>query len=100
MPDESLPRCGAFAQPDGSCRWRVWAPRAERVELVLLDGAVRRPRAMTPEPFGYFSHVEPNVPGGQRYAYRLNDGPERPDPISLWQPDGVHRPSAVLYPER
>ena len=27
-------------------------------------------------------------------------GPERPDPCSLWQPDGVHASSAVIYPER
>src|SRR5262249_42597920 len=25
---------------------------------------------------------------------------ERPDPCSPWQPDGVHRPSAVLFPDR
>ena len=36
------------------------------------------------------------VRSGQRYAYRLNGGPERPDPAARWQPDGIHRPSAVL----
>ena len=28
---------GAFSQRDGSCRFRVWAPRARRLELRLLD---------------------------------------------------------------
>jgi maltooligosyltrehalose trehalohydrolase len=51
---------------------------------------------MEPEQPGYFRHVEPHVPDGQRYAYRLDGGPERPDPCSLWQPEGVHRPSAVV----
>jgi maltooligosyltrehalose trehalohydrolase len=54
---------------------------------------------MTPEESGYFLHTETGVADGQRYAYRLDGGPERPDPVSLWQPDGVHQPSAVLRPE-
>jgi maltooligosyltrehalose trehalohydrolase len=95
-----LPRCGALGRPDGSCVWRVWAPRARQVELVLLDGVARRGRAMAAEGDGYFSHTEPHVAEGQRYAFRLDGGPERPDPCSRWQPDGVHRPSAVLHPER
>ena len=33
------------------------------------------------------------------YAYRLADGREYPDPASRWQPDGVHRPSAVFLPQ-
>jgi maltooligosyltrehalose trehalohydrolase len=60
----------------------------------------RRTVAMRPEKFGYFTHHEPNVADGQRYAYRLDNGPERPDPASLWQPDGVHKASAVVRTER
>src|SRR5436305_1377796 len=93
-------RCGAIGLSDGSVRWRVWAPRAQRVELVLIDRGRRRPLPMRPEGGGYFTHTEPDVAEGQRYAYRLNNGPERPDPASLWQPDGIHLPSAVLRPER
>jgi maltooligosyltrehalose trehalohydrolase len=53
---------------------------------------------MESEERGYFRLVRPAVPEGQRYAYRLDGGPERPDPASLWQPDGVHAPSAVFRP--
>src|SRR5262249_33843605 len=35
---------------------------------------------------------------GQRYLYRLDNGPDRPDPASRWQPEGVHGPSAVDDP--
>src|SRR5207248_1823241 len=49
---------------------------------------------------GYFRLTRPEVPEGQRYAYRLDGGPVRPDPASLWQPDGVHGPSAVVRPGR
>jgi maltooligosyltrehalose trehalohydrolase len=98
--DETEPlRCGPIAAVDGSVRWRVWAPNAGSVELVLL-GDRRRGVSMRAEADGYWTHTEPNVAEGRRYAYRLNNGPERPDPCSPWQPDGVHRPSAVDFPER
>jgi maltooligosyltrehalose trehalohydrolase len=100
MENQELPPCGVFEQPGLSCLWRVWAPQAKRVELVLLDGQRRSSLPMTAEPGGYFSRTKAAVPEGQRYAYRLDGGPERPDPCSLWQPDSVHRPSAVLYPGR
>jgi maltooligosyltrehalose trehalohydrolase len=70
------------------------------VELVLIDGKGRRGLPMTGEGRGYFHKRVPGVAEGQRYAYRLDGGPERPDPSSLWQPDGVHSPSAVVRPER
>jgi maltooligosyltrehalose trehalohydrolase len=70
------------------------------VELVLIDGDRRQAVPMTPEECGYFSHTRRDVPEGLSYAYRLNNGPERPDPASRWQPDGVHRPSAVLRTSR
>jgi maltooligosyltrehalose trehalohydrolase len=93
-------RCGATGSGDGSIRWRVWAPKAERVGLVLIDGAARREVLMQKEEGGYHHHVEAGVSPGRRYAYRLGDGPERPDPCSLWQPEGAQGPSAVLLPER
>ncbi len=92
--------CGVIGLEDGSVRWRVWAPRAKQVELVLLDGGRRRVLVMRPEPRGWFEHVEPNIAEGVRYAYRLDGGSERPDPASPWQPEGVHQPAAVLRPER
>jgi maltooligosyltrehalose trehalohydrolase len=92
--------CGAIGASGDSVCWRVWAPRAERVELVLLNGSQRRSLPMQREEHGFFHCLLSEVPEGQRYAYRLNNGPERPDPCSLWQPDGVHNPSAVVRPER
>jgi maltooligosyltrehalose trehalohydrolase len=93
-------RCEATAGGRGSVRWRVWAPRSQHVSLVLIDGARRREIPMQSEGQGYYSHVEAGVLPGRRYAYRLGGGPERPDPCSLWQPEGVHGPSAVVLPEQ
>jgi maltooligosyltrehalose trehalohydrolase len=88
---------GAFYQPPASCRFTVWAPRACRVTLRLV-GPVHRDVAMQPVQRGYHqAHVEGVTPG-QRYLYRLDNGPDRPDPASRQQPDGVHAPSAVDDP--
>ena len=89
-------RCGAIVQSDGSVRWRVWAPKSDRVEVVMIEGDARALHTMTREERGFFSFVRDNVRNGQRYAYCLNGGPDRPDPASCWQPDGVNQPSAVL----
>jgi maltooligosyltrehalose trehalohydrolase len=100
MVGSEVRRCGAVSQRDGSVCWRVWAPRAKQVELVLIDGAHRRAVSMQREERGFFHHSEAKIPEGQRYAYRLDGGAERPDPCSLWQPEDVHGPSAVVLPER
>jgi maltooligosyltrehalose trehalohydrolase len=70
------------------------------VDLVLIDGGHRRQVTMQPEAGGYHRHEETGAPEGQKYAFRLDDGPERPDPCSLRQPDGVHGPSAIVRPDR
>lgn len=100
--DFDAPPCGALSRPNDSVCWRVWAPRACNVTLVLHgppDGP-KRTIVMQPERDGYFTHTEPHIAEGQVYSYRLDDGPERPDPASRWQPQGIHQPSAVVSLER
>ena len=93
------PPQGALRQPDGSVVWRVWAPLSPTVSLVTLSSGQRHETAMTPEGGGYFSHWKPQAEEGLRYAFQLADGGEYPDPASRWQPDGVHRFSALFFPE-
>jgi maltooligosyltrehalose trehalohydrolase len=97
--------CGAVASAGESIAWRVWAPRAKNVELLLADGPSGeasnfRRIAMEPESRGCFAHTEEDVAEGQRYAYSIDGGLARPDPTSRWQPDGIHRPSAVVRLDR
>ena len=74
-------------------RFRVWAPKAERVR-VQVDGK-KHPLARAVG--GWW---EGNVSGagpGTDYAFFLNDeGMALPDPRSAWQPHGVHAASRVL----
>src|SRR5690349_14459390 len=87
---------GAFWSPS-SCLFTVWAPRPRRVTLRLL-GPVHRDIVMEPMERGYHEARVEGIAPGQRYLYRLDNGPDRPDPASRWQPDGVHAPSAVVDP--
>ncbi len=85
-------------QADGSVVWRVWAPLSAAVSLVTWPSGKRQETGMTPEGDGYFTHQQAQAEEGLRYAYQLADGREYPDPASRWQPEGVHRPSALFSP--
>jgi len=64
---------------------RVWAPRPERVTLVV-DG---RRQAMDREAGGWW--IGPELAPGARYGFLLDDDPvPKPDPRSRRLPDGVH----------
>ena len=81
--------------------FRVWAPKAQRVDLVLEDSAAKTPgqefHALAPEKGGYFSGSA-NAGAGARYRFRVNDR-FYPDPASRFQPDGPHGPSCIVDPE-
>jgi maltooligosyltrehalose trehalohydrolase len=90
---------GALRQPNGSVTWRVWAPLSPTVSLVISTPDGCEKYAMTPEGDGHFVHEMLKVGEGLPYTFQLADGREFPDPASRWQPNGVHRPSAVFFSE-
>ena len=86
----------------GRTHFNVWAPRAERVEVVVEPGP-RGPARSVPlvrDEHGYFTGSSAEVGPGDRYRYRLDDADSWPDPASRFQPEGVHGPSAVIDPTR
>ena len=91
------PGCGTRPGADGGTAFRVWAPQASAVELTLpaRGGASL---AMTPDGGGTFVARAPQVGPGDDYGFRLDGGALRPDPVSRWQPAGVHGPSRVVDP--
>jgi maltooligosyltrehalose trehalohydrolase len=83
----------------GGTHFRVWAPKATRVAVVLFDGpAPGDAHALAPEGDGYFAGFVEGVEPGTDYMYRLDGGATRPDPASRFQPAGPHGPSRVVDP--
>jgi maltooligosyltrehalose trehalohydrolase len=74
---------------------RVWAPACRRVEFVIEGGASH---ALNAAEEGFFEGTIPGVASGTRYWFRLDDDRLRPDPVSRYQPDGPHGPSAIVDP--
>jgi maltooligosyltrehalose trehalohydrolase len=90
---------GAEVEADG-VNFRVWAPAARGVEVVLESGpGATSVVALDREDGGYFSATVRGAAAGTRYRFRL-EGAERalPDPASRFQPDGPHGPSEVVDP--
>ena len=74
----------------------VWAPAAQPVEL-YLPGQDRLV-GMIPVPGGWWTAPFDLEPGTD-YAFRVDGSPNRPDPRSALQPDGVHGPSRTVDPD-
>jgi maltooligosyltrehalose trehalohydrolase len=97
--DEYRPTLGAVCAGGGT-RFRVWAPRRRRVEVVVETGPAAGEHALAKDPDGFFSGEVGGVGVGDRYRYRLDGEGPFPDPASRFQPDGVHGPSEVVDPYR
>src|SRR4051812_3910486 len=76
----------------GVLRFRVWAPSARNVTVVLENGE----RTLEAEGNGYFSATVTDVGPGALYRYRLDERGPYPDPCSRFQPQGPHGPSMVV----
>jgi maltooligosyltrehalose trehalohydrolase len=87
---------GAELRPDGGTRFRLWAPHAEAVTLLLgQDGA---PLPLQRQDDGWFGLTVPDLLAGTPYRYRLADGTAVPDPASRAQAGGPFGPSIVWDP--
>ena len=83
---------GAILHETGTT-FRVWAPRCRSVD-VAIEG--RRPEPLMPREDGLFERTVGGLGAGSRYQYRLDGERYRPDPVSRFQPEGVHGPSVVV----
>ena len=87
-------RFGANVTPSG-VNFRLWAPRLESVKLLLCEDP---PRAlpMQPEHGGEFAVFVPALRAGVDYQFLTGKDRRLPDPVSRWQPHGVHGASRVV----
>jgi maltooligosyltrehalose trehalohydrolase len=81
----------------GGVSFRVWAPQAKRVELLIGADDSSQPGELESEAQGYFSGFVPGCGAGDLYRFRL-DGREQllPDPASRFQPEGPFGPSMIV----
>ena len=84
--------------------FRLWAPNAQNVDLVLEESADKNAkRSFQPlkrEEGGYFSGSA-NVGAGALYRFRVNNAEHfHPDPASRYQPHGPHGSSCVVDPSQ
>ena len=87
---------GAEVREDGTTRFRLWSPGAQRVELWLEEPG--RAVAMPRDAGGWAEYVTSEAPAGTRYRYRIDGETLVPDPAARFQPGDVHGPSEVIDP--
>jgi maltooligosyltrehalose trehalohydrolase len=76
-------------------QFRVWAPAAQRVDVVMATGDRT---VLEPGAGGYFVGHR-SASAGERYLFSFDGGDERyPDPASRYQPEGPHGPSEIVNP--
>lgn len=95
---EWAPSIGAWPTAEG-VHFRVWAPTAEQMEVVLYGPDAEALHPLAAEGGGYFSATIGSASPGSRYRYRIDGGAAYPDPASRAQPEGVHGPSQVVARE-
>ena len=78
---------------------RVWAPACRRVDVVIDAPPGQVSVSLDREPDGFFGGTLA-ARAGDRYWFRLDGGPLRPDPYSRCQPDGPHGASQIVDPTR
>lgn len=76
---------------DRGVQFRLWAPAAQRVDL-LLD----RPIAMRREADGWYVADVADAGIGTQYKFRVDDEIDVPDPASAFQPQDVSGPGEVI----
>lgn len=84
---------GAEIIAENETHFRVWAPKATTLRVVLESETY----PLASQADGYFSGSAPCATGA-RYKFQINDGPAFPDPASRFQPGGPHEASCVVDP--
>jgi len=84
---------GHYRDPAGRSAFRVFAPAALQVEVILLGP--ERTVFLARDALGFWRGATDRLPEGTRYLLDC-DGRRLPDPASRCQPDGVHGPSMIV----
>jgi maltooligosyltrehalose trehalohydrolase len=89
-------RFGARVDPSG-VEFRLWAPRLDSVRVAICEDSPRI-LAMHRDGEGEFAAFGEGLRAGCDYFFLTADGRQIPDPVSRWQPHGMHGASRVVDP--
>jgi maltooligosyltrehalose trehalohydrolase len=81
---------------DGSVRFRLWAPKAKKVDVLIEQPALTLPMSSLGN--GWFELITAQVSAGARYRFQINGTERVPDIASRYQPEDVHGPSQIVDP--
>jgi maltooligosyltrehalose trehalohydrolase len=95
---------GAELLSESETHFRIWAPKAKRVEVVLETSAAKNAQRtfhpLNREDGGYFSGSA-EAGDGAFYRFRVDGGDNfYPDPASRFQPEGPHGSSTIIDPAK
>lgn len=79
---------------DGKATVSLWAPFAKKVTLQNITQG--KHLQLEAKDYGYWQTETNNLKTGDRYMFSLDDDNPLPDPASLSQPEGVHKPSEAI----
>jgi maltooligosyltrehalose trehalohydrolase len=79
---------GSRLESTESVRFSLWSPRLRAPRIRVLGGRAA----------GVFETTIAGACAGTDYVIVTDDGRALPDPVSRWQPEGVHGPSRVVDP--
>jgi malto-oligosyltrehalose trehalohydrolase len=86
---------GAEYRDDGTVRFRLWAPKARSVDVMLCDPEPDQ-LPLSRQSDGWFELVTNRARAGSCYRYCIDGKFQVPDPASRFQPSDVHGPSEVV----
>ncbi len=90
---------GARIEPGGVASFRLWAPGATHIDLVLRDHAGNTSLPMQRLPDGWYELRRVKATEGARYSFRVDGGDLLvPDPASRFNPEDVAGPSCLIDP--
>src|SRR5688500_10206251 len=84
---------GATVESNG-VRFSVWAPKAKQASVRIGE----KEHKLESRGAGVFEALIAGAKAGDDYKYVLDGGEAYPDPVSRFQPEGVHGPSRVVDP--
>ena len=85
------PSLGAWPEGEG-IRFRVWAPEARSVQVVLERPGSGATHALQRSARGFWTAHITGVRPGDRYRYRVDNRGAFPDPASRFQPESPKSP--------